>query len=181
MEPIALSSLTERADTATGVGVRAALPTDAPVVHALYEATPDYFRIISIPTPTLDEVRRELETAAADSRRHTELVLGAPGLSGIVDSQTGQQVVGYLDYKMHYPDNGDVMVNLLLIMGRLQSCGLGRSCVSNLERRLSGRARRVLASIYGQNPRAERFWKTLGYRFAIDAQPILDWYAKDLE
>ena len=160
--------------------MRAASPTDAAIVHALYEATPDYFRIISIPMPTLDEVCRELETARADSRRCTELVLGAPHLEGVADPHSGRQVVGYLDYKMHYPEHGDVTVNLLLILGRLQSCGLGRNAVVNLEQRLQGRARRVLASIYGQNPRAERFWKTLGYSFAIDAQPLLDWYAKDL-
>ncbi len=180
MKPPTASSLTERADATPPLGVRTALPTDASVVHTLYEATPDYFRIISIPMPTLDEVAKELETAAADPRRCTELVLGAPNLNGVSDPQSGCQVVGYLDYKMHYPDDGDVMVNLLLILGRLQSSGLGRSCVLDLEARLQGRARRVLASIYGQNPRAEHFWKTLGYRFAIDAQPILDWYAKDL-
>ncbi len=180
MKPLTPGSLTERAYATSALDVRPAFPTDAPIVHALYEATPDYFRIISIPTPTLDEVRRELETAADDPRRCTELVLGTPDVCGVTDPQSGRQVVGYLDYKMHYPDTGDVMVNLLLILGRLQSSGLGRSCVLGLEERLQGRARRVLASIYGQNPRAERFWKTLGYRFAIDAQPILDWYAKEL-
>jgi len=40
--------------------------------------------------------------------------------------------------------------------------------------------RRVLASIYGQNPGARRFWEALGYAFAIDAKPVLDWYAKQL-
>ena len=180
MKPPTLSSLTERADATPAVGVRTALPTDAAIVHALYEATPDYFRVISIPMPTPDEVFRELETATADPRRCAELVLGACDLNGVADPQSGRQVVGYLDYKMHYPDDGDVTVNLLLIAGRLQSSGLGRSSVLDLEERLQGRARRVLASIYGQNPRAEHFWKTLGYRFAIDAQPILDWYAKEL-
>jgi hypothetical protein len=52
--------------------------------------------------------------------------------------------------------------------------------VRELEARLKGHAKRVLVSIYGQNPRAERFWKSLGYAFAIDAKPVLDWYAKAL-
>jgi hypothetical protein len=52
--------------------------------------------------------------------------------------------------------------------------------VLDLEQRLRGQVRRVLASIYGQNPRAERFWGSLGYHFAIDAKPVLDWYAKEL-
>jgi hypothetical protein len=51
----------------------------------------------------------------------------------------------------------------------------------DLETRLQGKVRRVLASVYGQNLRAKRFWASLGYSFAIDAKPVLDWYAKYLE
>ena len=38
----------------------------------------------------------------------------------------------------------------------------------------------MLASIYGDNPRARKFWERLGYQFAIDAKPLLVWYAKEL-
>lgn len=98
------------------------------------------------------------------------------------DEQTGRPVVGYLDYKVDYPEPGDATVNLLLVHGGLQSKGIGKSCAADLEARLRqrGTVRRVLASIYGQNPRAERFWRSLGFTFAIDAKPILDWYAKEL-
>ena len=166
--------------TSTGL-VRAATPDDAPLVYRLYRETPDYFRIISIPMPTLEEVERELEAAQSDPRRCTELVLDRSGrVDGLFDPASGEQVVGYLDYKLHYPEQGDVMVNLLLILGRLQNSGLGKQCVRDLEARLGCEAQRVLASIYGQNSRAQHFWKSLGYSFAIDAQPVLDWYAKEL-
>lgn len=160
--------------------IRPATPDDAPLVHQLYEATPDYFRIISIPMPCLEETERELEAAQADPRRYTELVLSQDEPLGTPDGLTGANVVGYLDYKTHYPEEGDATVNLLLISGRLQSNGYGRACISDLEKRLQGRAKRILASIYGQNSRAKQFWKSLGYSFAIDAKPVLDWYAKEL-
>jgi GNAT superfamily N-acetyltransferase len=160
------------------ISTRFARPEDAYLVHQLYTETPKYFDIISIPLPTLDEVRQELELARHDPRRHTELLI-CNGLKGITDGQ-GQSVVGYLDYKLEYPQAGDAMVNLLLIWGKLQSQGLGRNAVTELETRLKGQAKRVLVSIYGQNPRAERFWKSLGYSFAIDAKPVLDWYGKSL-
>lgn len=171
--------------TSPGALTRPASNADAPLVHRLYEKTPGYFEVISIPVPTLAEVKTDLDTAARDARRHTELVLlpgraQAPADAALVDPVSGRQVVGYLDYKLDYPEAGDATVNLLLIAGDLQSRGLGRRCVRDLEQRLSGRARRVLASIYGQNPRARRFWEGLGYAFAIDAKPILDWYAKRL-
>jgi len=166
---------------------RPAEATDASLVHRLYLKTPSYFDIISIPVPTLAEVETDLETAARDPRRFTELVLApahrqpqVPPDEALQDPRSGRQVVGYLDYKLNYPVAGDATVNLLLVEGDVQGRGIGSSCVRDLERRLRGRVRRVLASIYGQNPRARRFWEGLGYAFAIDAKPILDWYAKKI-
>jgi hypothetical protein len=34
--------------------------------------------------------------------------------------------------------------------------------------------------VYGRNPGACGFWEHQGYRFAIDAGPVLDWYAKEI-
>ncbi|MBX3144259.1 MAG: GNAT family N-acetyltransferase [Trueperaceae bacterium] len=166
--------MTRRADT-----------SDAEIVHKLYGLTPAYFDIISIPIPTLDEVRTDLATAGADPRRHIELILlpesaDAASLTGEepLDPVTGRLVAGYLDYKLDYPEAGDATVNLLLVLPWLQSLGLGSACANDLEARLGGRSRRLLASIYGSNPRARQFWEKLGYTFAIDARPILVWYAK---
>lgn len=161
---------------------RPASVDDAALVHALYIETPAYFDIISIPIPTADEVRRDLETAARDPRRYTELVLLPFGTEADcpTDPMTDRPVAGYLDYKLQYPDPNDATVNLLLVHSRLQSSGVGRRAVADLEHRLRGRTGRILASIYGQNPRAQRFWQSMGYHFAIDAKPILDWYAKEI-
>lgn len=169
----------------TGVTTRPAGPDDAPIVQAVYAHTPGYFQIISTPVPTLEEVRTDLGTAASDPRRHLELILLEPhwpssngGAAEPIDPLTGLRVAGYLDYKLDYPDKGDATVNLLLVLPWLQSKGIGAVCARNLESRLAGSSRRMLASIYGSNPRARKFWERLGYTFAIDARPILDWYAK---
>jgi len=169
--------------TTVTITTRPAGPADALLIHQVYTRTPEYFSVISIPTPTLAEVERELEAAAGDPFRRTELVLAEDGdcrAHGILDPVSGRHAIGYLDYKLDYPEAGDATVNLLLILRSLQSRGYGRRCIQDLEARLRGRSKRVLASIYGQNPRAQRFWCSLGYCFAIDAQPILDWYAKAL-
>lgn len=171
--------------TSSSALTRPADASDAALVHRLYQKTPGYFDIISIPVPTLAEIKTDLETVARDVRRHAELVLAPanaklPEDEALYDGASGRQVVGYLDYKLDYPDAGDATVNLLLIEGPAQSNGLGGRCIADLEDRLKGRSSRVLASIYGRNPRARRFWERLGYSFAIDAKPILDWYAKEL-
>ena len=156
---------------------------DAGLVHALYLATPSYFEMIAIPVPTSSEVRTEVLAAREDPRRHIELLLGDPDwyVPGLVrDGQTGRPVAGVLDYKLDYPEAGDATVNLLLVHGALQRRGVGASVVADLERRLGGRTRRILAAVYGRNPSACGFWEHQGYRFAIDAGPVLDWYAKEL-
>jgi ribosomal protein S18 acetylase RimI-like enzyme len=172
--------------TLVPVRTRSATVDDAKLVQDLYAATPEYFEIISIPVPTLQEVATDMATAIDDPRRHVELVLldgpdqqqlaAAAGCR--VDPVSGQPVAGYLDYKLDYPEPGDATVNLLLVRSGLQSYGVGTASAADLESRLQGRATRLLASIYGENPRARTFWERLGYRFAIDARPLLEWYAK---
>ena len=186
-----LASPPSETDSSPQVRTRAVELSDAAIVHELYRSTPGYFEIISIPVPSLEEVRTDLATNVGDPRRYVELVLlepdAVPGAAEaadrpapLLDPVSGLEVAGYLDYKLDYPDPGDATVNLLLVLPWLQSKGVGAACERDLERRLRGRAGRLLASIYGNNPRARSFWERLGYRFAIDAKPILDWYAKDL-
>lgn len=156
--------------------LRPVRPQDAPVLHRLYALSPRYFEIISMPVPLVSDVERELEAGLADPRRRLEFVLPDPALAGLP--------VGYLDVKHGYPGPGDATINLLLIAEPHQSAGYGARVVRKLEERCLADAslgvRRVLAGVYGHNPRAVRFWERLGYRYAIDARPLLEWYAKDL-
>jgi GNAT superfamily N-acetyltransferase len=149
-------------------------PDGAERVHALYRATPAYFDTLSIPMPSVDEVRTDLATAEADPRRITRLVV-RPGVDG-----ASAEDVAYLDVTLDYLGPGDATVNLLLVRADRQRQGVGRSVVADLERRLRGRCQRVLASVFGRNPHARRFWTSQGYHFAIDAAPVLEWYAKRL-
>ena len=173
---------------ATVLHLRPAGADDADLVHALYLATPAYFDAIGKPVPTSSEVRTDLMLAERDERRHVVVAVlddrtPASTLPAGVPRDAGSDgpVVAYVDYKLDYPDVGDATVNLLLVHGALQSQGYGAAVVAALEKLLHGRARRVLASIYGSNPRAKRFWERLGYRFAIDARPVLEWYGKRLD
>lgn len=157
---------------------------DATLVHGLYLQNPCYFETIAIEMPTLKEVKDELTIAAKDPCRYVELVVSGGQESNlrtnIIDPQTNREVLGFLDYKLDYPDKKDVTVNLLMISSRVQRNGLGKCVVQDLENRLVGRVKRILTSIYGESPAAKKFWHSLGYSFEIDAKPILDWYAKAL-
>jgi GNAT superfamily N-acetyltransferase len=155
---------------------RTVQPDETHVLHHLYSQSERYFEIIAAPMPLPVDVQHELETALTDSRRHLEFV----HMTGV------SEPVGYVDLTFDYPQLGDVTINLLLIGQPWQASGVGSWTARDLEDRLqsgalrSSRVKRVLAGIYGDNPGAVRFWERLGYAFAIDARPVLSWYAKDL-
>jgi GNAT superfamily N-acetyltransferase len=142
---------------------------DAVALQALYASSPRYFQTIAADIPTLDDVQRELESALPDSRRQLEFV---------VDGETR---IGYLDLKFDYPQSRDVTVNLLLIAESHQRRGIGALVMRDLEQRLHGRAHKVLAGVFGENPGAALFWEGLGYHFSVDARPVLSWYAKHFD
>lgn len=143
-------------------------PGDALALQHLYASSPRYFRTIAAPIPLLEDVMRELESALSDPRRQLEFVMIA-----------GERI-GYLDLKFDYPQVGDVTVNLLLIAESQQRRGIGAFVMRDLEGRLSGRVRKILAGVFFENGGAAAFWEGLGYHFAVDARPVLSWYAKEL-
>jgi ribosomal protein S18 acetylase RimI-like enzyme len=142
---------------------------DISVLHKFYSSSRRYFEIIAAPLPTIEDVTRELETALSNPRRQLEFYLFAG------------EVVAYLDTTLDYPKAGDATVNLLLVAEQKQHLGLGSKIMQRLEKQLEPKAKRILAGVFGHNPGAVRFWERLGYHFAVDARPVLSWYAKDLE
>ncbi|EYB69374.1 N-acetyltransferase GCN5 [Deinococcus phoenicis] len=139
----------------------------APLLHTLYAAAPGYFELLGTRVPSLSEVERDVEIALLDPRRRLELLFGPAG-----------DLIGSLDCKRDYPEPGDLTINLLLIREDRQSQGLGRQAVRELEARVPPGTTRILASVLGDNPRGARFWERLGYTFALDARPVMTWYAK---
>jgi ribosomal protein S18 acetylase RimI-like enzyme len=142
---------------------------DVSVLHKFYTSSRRYFEIIAAPLPTIEDVTRELDTALSNPRRQLEFYSFAG------------EVVAYLDTTLDYPKTGDATVNLLLVAEQKQHLGLGSQIMRRLEKQLQPKAKRILAGVFGHNPGAVRFWERLGYHFAIDARPVLSWYAKDLE
>jgi ribosomal protein S18 acetylase RimI-like enzyme len=141
----------------------------APVVHSLYLNCPTYIALIGGDTPTLNDIRRELETLRHDTRRQALLLKQA------------DHVVGFLDYKVAYPDLHSATISLLLIDESLQGRGLGKAAVEQLEALLKGRMDRLYAVVYGSNEQAKRFWEKVGFSHLRDSGPTLSWYLKPLK
>ena len=144
----------------------------APLLHRLYLDTPDYFALLGTQPPSLGEVERDVQTALFDPRRRLELLYHTADRQALEAGQVSvPELLGSLDYKLDFPEPGDVTINLLLIRGNRQSGGLGRQAVGLLEKQLPSGTSRLLASVLGNNPRAVAFWERLGFSFATDARP----------
>lgn len=141
---------------------------DALHIHSLYLNSPTYVALIGGDLPSLTDVEGELSTLLQDTRRQALLI------------KNGQGVVGYLDYKVAYPDLHSATISLILIDERIQGQGYGKLVVRQLEQLLSGRMERIYAVVYGNNLKAKAFWDRCGYSFIRDGGPNLSWYLKEL-
>ncbi|MFN4070996.1 MAG: GNAT family N-acetyltransferase, partial [Thermus caldifontis] len=77
------------------LSLRPVLPADAPLLHQLFLRSPGYFASIGMEPPALEDVARDLATLEKDHRRRAFLLF------------LKEEVVGYLDYKLHYPEPED--------------------------------------------------------------------------
>lgn len=160
--------------TAARLELIAVDPDSAPVIHQLYQKSPTYFRLIGMEIPTLGDVEREVEALAHDPQRRCCLV-AAPV------HKEQHRVIGYLDYKLHYPEPMAATISLLLIDEEHQGQGFGSLALEHLESLLSGDLRRLYAVVYGNNLAAQRFWEARGFRHFKDGGPSLRWYVKELQ
>jgi GNAT superfamily N-acetyltransferase len=139
----------------------------AAAVHDLYTRCPAYIDLIGGGMPTLTDITRELETLTPDPRRQALLLL------------QDNQVVGFLDYKLAYPDLHSATISLLLIDEALQNQGLGQQAIAQLEGLIKGRVETLYAAVYGNNHKARMFWQHRGFSHIRDGGPTVSWYRKD--
>lgn len=144
-------------------------PNNAAEVYAVYHQSPTYFGLIGMDPPELADVERELSALAADTRRRALLLY------------LDKQPVAYLDYKLDYPLPHEAAISLLLVAESRQRKGIGTQVVAQLEQQLTGKTGRLYAVVYGHNPPASRFWKSLGYHYLKDGGPALAWFVKSLQ
>ncbi|MGC8876823.1 N-acetyltransferase family protein [Thermus sp.] len=152
---------------ALSLSLRPASPEDAPVLHGLFLRSPGYFALIGMEPPTLEDVLQDLRTLPQDPRRRAFLLL------------LEEEAVGYLDYKLHYPEARDATLSLLLIREDRQGQGLGKRALRHLLGHLAG-VERLYAVVYGHNPRAKTFFRSQGFRHVKDGGPALSWYVREL-
>lgn len=140
--------------------IDAALHTDA--LHAVYAATPSYWQMYHLEGPPENHAAREL---AAAQQTEGRALLGIVRRIDRNDPAQGAELIGVLDFRLHWPEETVAYVAMLMVAESVQRQGIGTQAWSLLKPWLANVAgiRTVRAGVEQFNIAALKFWEAQGF------------------
>ncbi len=141
----------------------------------LYRTVPNYRAARNLTGSPYAQAERDLAAAEVTADR---TMLGIVRLlDGVEGSERGTQtaeLVGMVDFRRHWPEEGMVTVGLILVAEALRRQGIGREAWALLEPWLSGTAgiRTARCSVEQFNHGGLRFMQALGFALTGEAERI---------
>jgi ribosomal protein S18 acetylase RimI-like enzyme len=132
-------------------------------LQAVYAATPGYWDLYNLPGCPPDQAARDLAagTAAAPGRA----LLGI--LQPVHPSQpdAGAEMIGVLDFRLHWPAEGVAYIGMLMVAAPYQRRGIGRQAWQLLRPWLANTAQmaKVRLGVEQFNHTGLKFWESLGF------------------
>lgn len=149
--------------------VDAALHTAA--LQAVYAATPGYWRLYHTPGPPADHAERELAAAQATPGRNL-LAIVRPLTRTNPDA--GAEMIGVLDFRLHWPEAGVAYIGMLMVAESLQRQGIGAQAWSLLKPWLANAADIHTARVGVEqfNVAALKFWEAQGFMLTGESDRV---------
>ncbi|MFO7630932.1 MAG: GNAT family N-acetyltransferase [Caldilinea sp.] len=146
-----------------------ALHVDA--LQAVYAATPGYWQMYKLATPPQDHALHELTAAQEIVGRS---LLGILRRMDRTDPDAGAELIGVLDFRLHWPDDGVAYIALLLVAESLQRRGIGAQTWSLLKPWLASVAgiRSVRVGVEQFNVVALKFWEAQGFTLTGESDRV---------
>lgn len=140
--------------------VEAALHTAA--LQAVYAAAPGYWRLYHLPGPPEDHAARELAAVQTTPGRALLAIVRPLDRD---DPALGAEMIGVLDFRLHWPEKGIAYIALLLVAEALQRQGVGTQAWSLLKPWLARTAgiHAVRTGVEQFNVVALKFWEAQGF------------------
>lgn len=142
------------------------LPLDAALhtaaLQAVYAATPGYWRLYHLPGPPADYAERELAAAQATPGR---ALLAIVRPLERANPAAGAEMIGVLDFRLHWPDEGIAHIAMLMVAEPLQRHGIGAQAWALLKPWLANSANIHTARVGVEqfNVVALKFWTAQGF------------------
>lgn len=142
------------------------LPLDAEyhteALQAVYAATPNYWRMFGLDGPPAEQAAQDLKAAGETPGRY---LLGIVKRVDAQSAAAGAELIGVLDFRLHWPEQGLATIGLLLVAEPYQRQGVGRQAWSLLSPWLAAQAhvRTARLALEQFNYTALKFWEALGF------------------
>jgi hypothetical protein len=143
-------------------------------IHALqqlYRATPGYWQMYNLPGSPADQAARDLQAAAETPGR---FMLGIVRRIVADDPQAGVELVGLIDFRLHWPEERMAYIGMVMVAEPYQRQGIGSQAWRLLRPWLAESAGvvRVRLAVEQFNHKALRFFESLGFRLTGNTRRI---------
>jgi len=134
--------------------------TDA--LQQVYALSPVYWEMYHLPGAPAGQAARDLAAVEAEAGRSALGIL-LPNQPG--DPSAGAQLIGLLDFRLHWPEQGTVYVGMVMVAEPFQRQGVASSAWALLEEWLAGQAGISLVRLTVEqfNPGALHFFQKIGF------------------
>ena len=151
------------------------LPLDASLhadaLQRVYELSPAYWAMYHLAQAPAGQSARDLEAIGAEPGR---MGLGIVAANEAGNPEAGAQLVGMIDFRLHWPDPETAYIGILLVAEPFQRQRVGTNAWALLEPWLAaeGGVREAKLGVEQFNPGALRFFQSLGFSLTGEAQRI---------
>jgi RimJ/RimL family protein N-acetyltransferase len=151
------------------------MPLD-PTLHidalqAVYAATPSYWQLYKLDAPPADHAAKEFSAVQETPGRS---LLGILRRIDRNNPDAGAELIGVLDFRLHWPRDGTAYIGLLLVAEPLQRQGIGAQAWSLLKPWLAASAgiRTVRVGVEQFNVAALKFWEAQGFTLTGESDRV---------
>lgn len=131
-------------------------------LQQVYTLSPAYWQMYHLPGAPAEQAARDLAAVPEETGRHALGIL-LPNQPG--DPSAGAQLIGLLDFRLHWPEKGTAYVGMVMVAEPYQRQGVASAAWALLERWLAADAGISLVRLTVEqfNPAALRFFQHVGF------------------
>lgn len=143
----------------------------AEMLQEVYRATPGYWQMYHLASSPTGQAERDLEAAASTPGR---TLMGIVRRIDPEDAAAGVEMVGAVDFRLHWPDPDVVYLAMVMVAEPYQRQGIGRAAWRLLAPWLaqSAKMNSARAGIEQFNPDGLRFLQALGFTLTGESSRV---------
>jgi RimJ/RimL family protein N-acetyltransferase len=134
----------------------------AAALQAVYAATPGYWAMYELEGPPAGQAAGDLQASSATPGRY---LVGIVKRVDATDAAAGAELIGLLDFRLHFPQEGVATVGMIMVAEPYQRQGVASQAWSLLAPWLAatGGMQKARLAVEQFNVAALKFWEQAGF------------------